>query len=128
MSRTLIGPYLVTTSPTMTMCRCGRPVLAADVHGLPRHLDTSALNDMGELQALIENRKTYELHGEMLIPRTSERIASGRPSDSPVLADHACKDVLIGHTDDAFMEKALRLVSRLLGAFPVMDPNAEPPF
>lgn len=128
MSRTLQGPYLVTTSPTCTMHKCGRMVLAADVRGITRHLDPTALNDMGELAALIDGRKTYELHGELLVPRGHERIAAGRPADSPVLADHACKSVPEAHTDDAFMGKALSLVSRLLGAHEVPDPNEPCPF
>ena len=118
MVRTLSGPYLITTSPSLTTCRCGLPVLAATVVGLDRHVDTAALNDWGELAALLAGRKTYELHGEQLVPRSSERLREGRPADTPVLADHACTITPDEHVDDTFMGKAMKLLaSLLLGAY-----------
>lgn len=90
MSRTLTGPHLITTTPSLTAChRCRLPLLAATVGGLDRHIDPQPLQQAGELAALLAGRTTYDLRGELLIRRTRWRIAGGR-RDLPVLAEHYC--------------------------------------
>lgn len=120
------GPHFITTSPTVTTChRCRRPVLAATVTGLDRHVDLATLTAEGELMALLERRATYELRGERLIRRTTLHIGNGERA-CPVLADHACKPVPEHLVDHVWDEVAVALARRLLGAAPVLPDN--PPF
>lgn len=128
MPRTLNGPYLITTSPTMTACsRCRRPMLAATVAGLDRHVDTATLNPTGELAALVSGRATYELHGEQLVRRGVEKLRMPHPT-LPVLADHDCAPVPSEHIDAAQHAAAMVLVMQLLGGSLVSDTDGPPPF
>lgn len=122
------GPHMITTSPSPTVCRsCRRPILAATVAGLDRHIDLATLNDEGELAALISGRTTYQLHGELLVERNHLKLAQPRPA-VPVLADHSCQPVPTSHVDQAFTYKAMVLLADLLGGTLVSDTGDTPPF
>lgn len=121
------GPFLITTAPSLTKCsRCRRMVLAVTINGFDRHVDPAALNQMGELAALMSGRKSYELHGELLVHRTVAKLGSPRVAGLPVMAEHACQAVSPAHCDQEVMEQALALVKRLLGAEIVLPD--QPPF
>lgn len=128
MVRTVRGPYLITTSPSMTVCtRCHRTVVAATVAGFDRHIDLAALNDAGELVALLSGCQTYELVGDELMKRNPGMIA--KPRRRPVLADHRCADIPAGQTDPDTMAKAVVLVVAALGGTVVTGRDrSEPPF
>jgi hypothetical protein len=122
MVRTLTGPYMITTSPSVTTCtRCKKgPVLAATVDGFDQHIDPTTLSWQGELRALMEGLATYEMHGDLLIRRTPLRIEKGS-WNGPVLADHACRQRWAEHErDDAVIAQAIGLISRLLGVTAVL--------
>jgi len=125
------GPFLITTSPTLIRCaRCNRPVLAATVGGLDRHVDPATLNQAGELAAILEGRATYFLATEdYLVRRTVEHI-KGASVQRPVLADHACRSVDTRHVDEAWTAYGVALISHLLGGtvIPAGDDGGEPPF
>lgn len=111
------GPHLITTAPSLTVCRrCKRPVLAATVGGIDRHVDTATLNDVGELAALIEGRATYALVAhDYLSRRTVHDISAGAPKH-PVLADHVCKEIPDHHIEHAWTLAAKALAISALGA------------
>lgn len=117
MVRTLIGPYLITTSPSVTACSgCNMPIFAATVGGIDRHIDPTCLSWQGELVALMEGQRTYELHAELLMYRNVERIQDGTWTGA-VLADHRCGRVwTTQQRDDTVMHVAMDLLARLLGA------------
>lgn len=100
--RVITGPHFITTSPIAISCDgCGRPVLAATVGGIDRHVDPTPLNPAGELAALLGGRPTYDLTGagaDHLIRRTAIRITAGR-ARGPVLADHTCQPTPTAHID-----------------------------
>lgn len=133
------GPFLITTVPTLTICRrvvdhrngrmCKRPVLAATVGGLDRHVDTATLNDVGELAALIEGRATYALVAQdYLSRRTVHDISAGAPK-RPVLADHTCKEIPDHHIEQAWTLAAQALLQNALGAtLPDAGGNGPCPF
>lgn len=127
--RVITGPHFITTSPNAIACaHCRRPILAATVGGLDRHIDPAALTPAGELTALLARRTTYDLNGDHLIRRTVHRIAAGRPH--PVVADHTCTPTDPDHLDHTHLQAAIDLVRQLLGAHPVTtngDTDA-PPF
>jgi hypothetical protein len=122
-----MSDHLITTAPTITVCaQCHAPVLAAVVGGLERHVDTAALNPVGELQALTAGLPTFELRGGLLMRRTVEHIRAG--ATGPVLAEHSHHAIPDRFIDQTAMATALRLVSRLLGATPVdTEANDTPP-
>jgi hypothetical protein len=130
MVRTIRGPYLITTSPSMTTCSmCHRPVLAATIGGLDRHVDLAALNDHGELVALLSGCQTYELHGDELVPRSPGMIA--KATASPVLASHRHGiEVPADQIDVAVSARAVVLIVTALGGVVVgkSDRDATPPF
>lgn len=127
MPATLSGPYLITTYPSLTKCsKCRRMVLAVTVTGLDRHIDPTALNEVGELAALIEGRKSYELHASTMVSRGKYQLGRPRLVNTPVMADHNCKTPPQAHCDQQEMDRALALVRRLLGAEEVVAD--EPPF
>lgn len=120
------GPHLITTAPTITTCfRCGAMVLAATVGGLDYRIDVDPLTELGELSALLANRATFDLTGELLVRRTPERIRHHAPTT--VLAAHTCQPTPQEHIDAAHMTAAIWLVQQLLGA-EVIDTTTEPPF
>lgn len=127
-TRTITGPTLITTAPNLVDCRhCGRPLLAATVGGLDRHVDPAPLTDAGELAALLAGRATYDLAGinrDHLIRRSVHRIhATGR---HPVLADHDCAGPDPAHVDHTWLEVASGLVRRLLGGVETTDDDRPP--
>ena len=128
--QTSSGPFSITTAPSLINCpRCNRPVMAATVRGLDEHLDTAMLNPLGELAALLEGRRTFDLRGDYIGLRNKEKIASGK-RDSPVVARHACKDTPPEHMDPAWMEAAIMIVVQACGGVIVgsdVGPS-EPPF
>lgn len=125
------GPHLITTSPSLITCPiCHRPVLAATVGGLDRHVDPATLNDSGELAAVLEGRATYFLATEdYLVRRTVEHIR-GASVQRPVVADHTCRSVDPRHVDEAWTQYAVALISHLLGGsvIPAGDDGGTPPF
>jgi hypothetical protein len=127
MPATLSGPYLITTYPSLTKCaKCRRMVLAVTVNGLDRHIDPTALNEVGELAALIEGRKSYELHSSTMVSRGKCQLGRPRREGLLVMADHNCRTPPQAHCDQQYMDRALALVRRLLGAEEVTP--MEPPF
>lgn len=119
--------FLITKAPTATTCsRCSAPLLAATVGGLDVRVDPVALNDLGELAALMGGRRTYEVRGEWLILRRPEHIRAG--NRGPVLGAHACTPVADDHIDHCALTQAAALVRSLLGTVPEDDPAAPPPF
>lgn len=130
MPRTVRGPYLITTSPSLTECMvCGRPVLAATVGGLDKHIDTATLSDTGELVALLSRCKTYELHGDELVERSAARIGSTE-QHAPVLADHRCGRITpVNEISAKWSAQAAALIVRALGGMIVGRAGSEdPPF
>jgi hypothetical protein len=129
----LDGPHLITTRPGLIHCRtCRRPVLAATVGGLDRHIDPVPLTEPGELAALLAGRPTYDLAGSMadhLIRRTVHHIRAGARR-LPVVALHDCAPPDPAHVDHTHLEKAAALVRRLLGGEEITtgDPDAPAPF
>lgn len=120
------GPHFITTAPSLTTCiHCSQTMLAATVGGLDRHVDTATLTEVGELQALLAGRPTYDLAGERLIRRTVERIRDG--DRAAVLAEHNCTPTPDEFIDGAHMTAAIWLVTNLLGAQPLPADDA-PPF
>ena len=74
---------------------CGLPTLAgldADRAALDAWCDLGELTRYGEAMALLEGRRTYELHGSRLSLRDRWQIG-GRPAGGrdPVLASHRCE-------------------------------------
>lgn len=121
------GPYLITTAPTLTTCRkgCGRPVLAATVHGLDRHVDTATLSHPGELAAILDGRATYHVTAaDYLVRRTVLHIAAD--TRRPVLADHACSEIPDHHIDHAWTLAAQALLQDALGATVIPAGDQEP--
>lgn len=113
--QTSAGPFSITTAPSLINCpKCHRPIMAATVRGLDEHLDTAMLNPMGELMALMEGRRTFDLRGDYIGLRNKEKIAAGH-RDAPVVARHACKDVPREHLDPAWMEAAIAIVVNACG-------------
>jgi hypothetical protein len=111
--------HLITTRPGLTLCnQCCRPVLAAVVGGLERHVDTAALTPDGELQALRHGLATFELRGEVLARRSVEHIRAG--ATGAVLAEHSHFAIPDRFVDGSRMAAAIGLVARLLGATPVV--------
>jgi hypothetical protein len=73
---------------------CGIPTLAgldSDLAGLDAWCDLGELTRYGEAMALLEGRRTYQLHGGRLSLRDRWQIG-GKPAGgrSPVLASHLC--------------------------------------
>lgn len=127
MSRTLTGPHLITTTPTATTCRhCRRPILAATIGGLDRHLDLVQLTPAGELAALLAGRATFTLRGDLLARRTVHHIRGGSPT--PVLPEHACPGVDPTHVaaDQAAVTALLRRLHNTHQLEEATD--ARPPF
>lgn len=131
-SQVITGPHLITTKPSAITCRtCQRPILAATVGGLDRHVDPTPLTPPGELAALLEGRPTYDLSGPLadhLIRRNVHRIRAARIR--PVVAEHTCRPPDRAHVDHTHLEAAVFLVQRLLGADVVtVDGSSDvPPF
>jgi hypothetical protein len=132
-TRVITGPHFITTSPTLITCRhCGRPILAATVEGLDRHVDPVPLTLAGELAALLAGRPTYDLAGAMrdhLIRRTVHHIRGGA-RQLPVVADHDCASPDPAHVDHSHLEVAAALVRHLLGGEIVTTGDADdrPPY
>lgn len=133
MVRTVRGPYLITTSPSMTVCSsCHATVVAVTVAGFDRHIDLAALNDAGELVALLSGCQTYELVGDELMKRNAAMIA--KPRTRPVLADHRCAAgrplaIPVEQTDPETMAKAVvQVVAALGGQVVTGRDRSEPPF
>lgn len=124
------GPFMITTAPSLITCRrCHRPVLAATVGGLDRHVDTATLNDVGELAALIEGRTTYALVTEDYLSRRSAHDIAVGPAKRPVLADHTCAPTPDHHVDHAWTLAAQALLSRVLGVtVPTAGASDAPPY
>lgn len=124
------GPYLITTAPSLIQCQtCDRPVLAATVGGLDRHIDTACLNPAGELAALLQGRPTFELHNDRLIRRGAEKIRAGR-TGHPVMAEHSCDPVPNHHIEHAWTAAAMATVIHAVGGVVVGDTASytTPPF
>ena len=123
------GPYLITTSPSLIKCgKCGRPVLAATVQGLDRHIDTACLTQLGELAVLLEGRTTFNLRHDVLSVRGPDKIRAGTRG-APVLAQHACKDTPEEHIDPAWSLAAMALIIEAVGGVIVGEKIAHvPPF
>lgn len=123
--------HLITTAPSLIKCpRCHRPVLAATVGGIDRHVDTATLNPTGELAALLAGRSSFELHGEVLVRRGPEKIRAGHPG-APVLADHSCDPVPDSHVEHAWTAAAMALVIQAVGGVVVggdRTSSTTPPF
>lgn len=102
--------------------------MAATVVGFDRHVDTATLNDLGELAAVMAGRTTYELHGELIVPRTRYRLAAPRDPSIPVVADHVCQPIPDVYLDRTHERTAMALVASILGGQLVSDPNETPPF
>lgn len=123
------GPFLITTSPSLITCRrCNRPVLAATVGGLDRHVDTATLNDVGELAALVEGRATYSLVAEDYLSRRSVHDIAAGPAKRPVLAEHSCTPTPDHHVNHAWTLVAQALLSSVLGVTVPTGANVTPPF
>ena len=116
------GSHLITTAPSLTKCRkCNRPVLAATIGGLDRHVDTATLNDVGELAALVSGRRTFGLvTADYLVPRTVHHISAG-PAHHPVLAEHGCTHIPEEHIEHAWTLAAQALIFSALGATVPVD-------
>lgn len=131
------GPFLITTAPSLTVCRkvvnrsgamCKRPVLAATIGGIDHHVDTATLNDLGELAVLSEGRPTYGLvTHDYLSRRTTHDILAG-PAKHPVLAEHACKEIPDHHIEHAWTLAAQALIYSALGATVPYVGERTPPF
>lgn len=133
------GEHLITTAPSLTICRkvvekrtgrmCKRPVLAATVGGLDRKVGTETLNDTGELAALLAGRRSYALVAQdYLAPRTVHSILAG-PARRPVLADHDCAPIPDHHIEHAWSLAAQALCSATLGATVIeTSGDSQPPF
>lgn len=123
--------YLITTTPSLIQCYgCNRPVLAATVGGLDRHIDTACLTPAGELAALLQGRSTFELHNDVLIRRGPEKIRAGLPG-RPVLAEHSCDPVPDHHIEHVWTAAAMATVIQAVGGVVVGGGSAgstTPPF
>src|SRR5688572_22230437 len=109
------GPHAITTSPSLVNCpRCHRPVMAATVAGLDEHIDTAALNEVGELVALCEGRATFELRRDYLMHRDPSKIRYGK-RDAPVLARHVCRDTPAEHIERAWEAAGAAFVIQAIG-------------
>ena len=130
MTRNVSGrEHLITTAPSLIQCQtCHRPVLAATVGGLDRHIDTACLNPAGELAALLSGRSTYEMRNDMLVRRGPEKIRAGSPG-APVLAEHSCAPVPENHIEHAWTAAAVATVIQAVGGVVVGDTASfTPPF
>ncbi len=122
------GEHLITTSPNLITCKqCGTAVMAATIGGIDRHVDFDTLNELGELAALLEGRRTFEVSGSLLIRRDVTHIKAGR-SNLPVVAEHAHKRTPAEHVDQSHQEAAVKLLKRLMGATVIADNITTPPF
>lgn len=133
MVRTITGPYLITTSPSLTVCRkCRHRVLAATVGGIDRHVDPVPLNALGEFRALVSGVVTYELRGDFLFRRTKAHISAGVGSpEASVLPAHTCYMIPDTMIDHSHMDRAIRLCQQLLGTEVIPgfnDDEQAPPF
>jgi hypothetical protein len=108
---------------------CARPVLAATIGGLDKHVDTATLNETGELIALLSGCRTYELHGDELVQRSAGRIGSSEQT-APVVADHRCGRITpINEIDAKWSAVAAAMIVRALGGMIVGRPGSdEAPF
>ncbi len=123
-----MGEALITTSPNLITCqKCGTAVMAATIAGFDRHVDFDTLNELGELAALLEGRRTFEMSGNLLVRRDVTHIKAGR-SNRPVVAEHACKRTPAEHVDQSHQETAVALLKRLMGATVIADNITVPPF
>lgn len=81
-------------SPKAHLHRCGATVitgLTADRCALVVMVDAAPLNHLGEVGALSDHRRTYQLRGQHLQPRDRWNIPGHPPSHAlPVHAEHAC--------------------------------------
>lgn len=81
--------------------RCHQPILVgldADMCAFPAIVDPFALDESGELKALINERSTYRVFETFerveLDHRTPWHIAGTPPTQCVVFAEHKCGDVL----------------------------------
>src|SRR5688572_18934801 len=65
----------MTSYPTKALCGCGMGVLTTRFDCWPISLDTAHLNPIGELQALMEGRRTFHLIYPQMYRRHSLSIA-----------------------------------------------------
>ena len=124
------GAHLITTAPSLTKCRkCNRPVLAATIGGLDRHVDTATLNDLGELATLVSGRKTYALVADDYLARRTVHHISAGPAKRPVLAEHGCTHIPDEHINHAWTLAAQALIFSALGVtVPADGASSTPPF
>lgn len=129
--QTSSGPHLVTETPSLITCaKCRAPVMAATVGGLAWHIDTVAINQLGEFDVLMQGRATFNLSGDRLWQRSPEKIASGK-SAQPVLPEHKCGRVVPdAHMDHAWLEAATAIVIKACGGVVVGGETIafQPPF
>lgn len=83
--------HLITTVAKQDTCpRCRQPTLAALDAGIPARVDIQAIDQAGELAALLDNKWTYEhTTWGSLIHRDATRIAAGPPRGT-IHAQHKC--------------------------------------
>jgi hypothetical protein len=86
--------HLITTTAKVETCpRCHMPVLAGLAEGLRAVADLAALNQAGEIAAIVAGLATYTLAGSVgLLHRDASRIAGGLKG--PTLAQHQCRRVV----------------------------------
>lgn len=86
-----MAKHLITTRAVGTLCpKCRQPILTGLAEGVPAHVDLTALDPAGEVNALLADRWTYTLtRGGELVHRDAIRIRGGHLR-GPVLPDHHC--------------------------------------
>jgi hypothetical protein len=112
-----MSDHLITTAPSLTMCStCQRPVLAAVIGGIERHVEPEAINHQGQLVAADNGLALFLLRGNYVYALTVEHIAGGQPLT--VLVQHTCRPIPERFLDrgGVQMELATALVIKLLGA------------
>lgn len=86
-----MNKHLDTTPITGTIhADCGAAVLFGLAEGLTAWVDLTALNQAGEIAAILAGLQTYTLARSGLIHRDAGRIAGTSLRDRPVLAEHQC--------------------------------------
>jgi hypothetical protein len=95
----LTAQGLTIRAKVITHRECGLPTLAGidgRVAGLDAWCDLGQLSPEGELQALLDGRRTYRLHRGELDPRDRWNIPHHPPGhDNPVFAQHRCHQPIL---------------------------------
>lgn len=122
-----MSDHLITTAPGLTDCaQCHKPVLAATVDGLDRHIDPVTLNGDGMTQAAFGGVALFLQRGTMLYRLTAHHVMGSQPLT--VMPEHRCGVTVPYRFIDAdHMSAAIALVRLLLGATPV-PAEATPPY